>query len=110
MQSSGESTFTQSHKNDLDNLFTSLKQKYGSHPIIIGEYRATNKNNPQDRAAWFEYYVKKAKENGIKTCLWDNNQYNVTDNKYEEKYGFFNRSNNTWYEPELLNAIMRGTK
>ena len=54
--------------------------------------------------------MKKAKENGIKTCLWDNNQYNVTGNDYNEKYGFFNRSNNTWYEPELLNAIMRGTK
>lgn len=110
MESPGETTFTDNHKKDLDYLFISLKKKYGSYPIIIGEYGATNKNNPQDRAAWFEYYVKKAKENGIKTCLWDNNQYNVTGSDYSEKYGFFNRSNNTWYEPELLNAIMRGTK
>lgn len=110
MEAPGERTFTQAHKNELNYLFTTLKQKYGSYPIIIGEYGATNKNNPQDRAAWFEYYVKKAKENGIKTCLWDNNQYNVTGSDYSEKYGFFNRSNNTWYEPELLNAIMRGTK
>lgn len=63
MQDPGSSTFTQDHKNDLDGNLTALKNKFVSKgiPVVIGEMGATNKNNDDQRLAWFTYYLGKLK-------------------------------------------------
>ena len=72
-------------------------------PVIIGEFGSVDKNNTSARAAWAEYYVSFAKSKSIPCFLWDN------DLTYEsEKFGIFKRSNNTFYFPEIKDALMRG--
>jgi endoglucanase len=67
-------------------------------PVIIGEFGALDKSNESARATWVEYYVKYAKQKGIKCFLWDDGG----------DFKLFNRSNNTFYFPQIKDAIMRG--
>ncbi|MBO4532818.1 MAG: glycoside hydrolase family 5 protein [Treponema sp.] len=113
MESPGETSFTMAHREELDNLFSKLKARFidKGYPVIIGEYGATNKNNLQDRIAWFEYYVSKAKSNGIPCILWDNGVYQTrtTENgepDYSEGYGYYDRINQQWYFPGILQAML----
>ena len=49
-----------------------------------------------------------ARKHGMVAVLWDNGAYQVTGQDYNEKYGFYNRRNQTWYFPEILEAIHKG--
>lgn len=39
------------------------------------------------------------------SVLWDNGDWNPR-NTYEEKFGFYNRTEQKWYFPEIIDAIM----
>jgi endoglucanase len=114
MQDPGETKFTNEHKAQIDSIMEDLNAKFvaGKHmPVIIGEYGATNKNNLADRVAWFSYFVGKAKSYGIVTVLWDNGNWKVpASGKFEELYGFYNRTAQTWYFPDILTAIINASK
>ena len=41
------------------------------------------------------------------SCLWDNGQWDVSNTTiYAEHFGYYNRRNQTWFFPEILEAIM----
>jgi len=67
-------------------------------PVIIGEFGALDKNNEAARAAWVEYYVKYAAQKGIKCFWWDDGG----------DFKLYNRRENTFYYPQIKDAIMRG--
>ncbi len=76
-------------------------------PVIIGEYGATNKENIDDRVEWFSYYCGKAAEYGMSTIVWDNGNYIVpSSGSYSELYGYYNREEQEWYFPRILDAIL----
>lgn len=114
MQDPGETKFTAAHKSEIDSFMGNLDTKFVAGkgiPVIIGEYGATNKNNLSDRVAWFTYFVGKAKSYGMVTVLWDNGNYQVpASGSYSELYGFYNRTAQTWYFPEILSAILAASK
>ena len=107
MQSPGERTFTSSHKANLVQYFGKLNTRFISkgYPVYIGEFGATNKDNLEDRVAWFDYFIKESRKYGMTSVLWDNGVWEVRNNDYNEHYGFYNRREQTWYFPEILAAM-----
>ena len=114
MESPGARQFTAAHKTELVNLFNSLRDKFinNKYPVVIGEYGATNKNNLEDRIAWFDFYLRTAKDYGIPCCLWDNGVWEVPkgSSDYSEHYGYYNRKAQTWYFPEITKTIIEATE
>ncbi len=110
MQDPGVSTFTSDHRGEIDQFMGMLNTKFVEGrriPVIIGEYGATNKNNLDQRVAWFSHYCGKAASYGMTTILWDNGNHEVpSGGSFNELYGFYNREEQTWYFPEILAAIL----
>lgn len=111
MESPGETIFTSSHQSNLDYYFSKLNNSFISkgYPVIIGEMGATNKNNLDERVKWFNYFLTESRKYGMTSCLWDNGVWKVTGTEYSEHYGFYNRQNQTWYFPEILEAMVNST-
>lgn len=103
----GYCDFTMQTKSDIDYYFNRLKSEFidRGHPVIIGEYGATNKNNKADRMVWFDYYVKESYSKGIYSILWDNGIIMNEENP-AESFGFFNRTTCTWYDEDIRKTIL----
>ena len=113
MEAPGHRIFTQAHKTEIDGIFSNLNKKFieKGYGVVIGEYGATNKDNLDERLAWFDYYVSSANSYGIPCILWDNGVWQVGqdqkgDPDYSECYGFYNRLTQEWYFPEILETIV----
>lgn len=108
MESPGSKNFSEKHKSDLNYYFDSLNSNFVKKnvPVFIGEYGATNKNNKDERIKWVKFFVEKASKNKMALCLWDNNEYAVSGNNYEEKFGYLNRKTLEWYDKDFIDAIM----
>lgn len=111
METPGSITFTTSHKAELAKKFARLNASFISQgiPVIIGEYGATNKDNLEERVKWFEYFLTKSREYGMTACLWDNGNPNPSKTQ-SERYGYYNRTKQTWYFPEITDKIIEVTK
>ena len=109
MDDPGEKTFTSSHKSQLNSFFVWLNTNYIKKGIgvVIGETGATNKNNLSDRVEWAKAFFGGAYKYGIPAVLWDNGVWEVTNNKYNEHYGYYNRRSQTWYFPSIIEAMMK---
>ena len=107
MESPGIKEYSAKVKNEFTSMFKKLNDYFiaNGYAVYIGEYGATNKNNLEARVAWFHDFIKEARVYGMPCFLWDNAVWQVEDNKYDEHYGFYNRYNQTWYFPEILDAI-----
>ena len=106
-----DTEFGNDDKSSLDSIFAYLKTNYTDKGIgvVMGEASATDKENLSDREAWATYYFTKAKEAGIPVVLWDNmvtaNTPNSTD--VGERHGYYNRNENSWYFPTMIQAMMK---
>ena len=107
MESPGVSQYSDSVKKEFTSMFKKLNDHFISngYAVYIGEYGATNKNNLEDRIAWFHDFIKESRIYGIPCFLWDNGVWEVKGNDYSEHYGYYNRNNQTWYFPEIIKAI-----
>ena len=117
MESPGERSFTDAHKSELNTMFSKLKNKFidNGYPVVIGEYGATNKDNLTERVAWFKYYVSTAHSFGIPCIMWDNGVWELRYDKngnvdYSEGYGYYNRTEQKWYFPEIIKTIIEASK
>ncbi len=104
----GSGKFTENTKKELIFEFNRLYDKFVSNgvPVVIGEYGATNKNNLEDRVQWFDFFVEQSSKRNMAAVLWDNGQADASTS-YEEKFGYYNRTENKWFFPEINNAIMK---
>lgn len=95
---------TDADKKALDEGFDYLKSKFVDKgiPVIIGEWGTVNKNNDDVRVNYSDYYVKSAKQRGIKCFIWDNG--------VQDDFGLLNRSNNTWYFPKIVETAVNAAK
>lgn len=111
-ESPGTKTFTKNMGSQIAVTFKKLNEKFikKGYPVIIGEYGATNKNNLDARLEWFHFFLKYSRLYGITSCLWDNGSWLVTGNDYSEHFGYYNRKEQKWYFPEILQAIQEETK
>lgn len=108
--------FDDSCASEIDYLFDSLNNTFVSKgiPVIITEYGSVSKmidkdwyiSNTDEVAAWVSHYIGTAEKYGI-PCVWWDNGYHDSGN---ELFGIFNRQELTWYEPEIVEAIMNSLK
>ena len=117
MESPGERTFTAAHKAELNTMFSKLQKKFidNGYPVVIGEYGATNKDNLEERIAWFDYFLRTAKGYGIPCILWDNGVWKTRTTAdgspdYSEGYGYYNRTEQKWFFPEITEAMIKAVK
>ncbi|MBP3741951.1 MAG: glycoside hydrolase family 5 protein [Treponema sp.] len=110
MSDTTDTTFDSADKTSLDSIFSYLKTNYTDNGIgvVMGEASASDKNNLSDRVAWATYYFTKALEAYIPVVLWDNmvtvaNGGNISSG---ECHGYYNRNENTWYFPTMIEAMM----
>lgn len=110
-QSPGTANFTPTIQNQFTTVFKKLNTKFVSNGVgvVIGEYGAVNKNNTDQRVNWFSAYIKYSQMQNIPAVLWDNGNWEVKEGSkdYNEKFGFYNRNTQTWYFPEILDAIIK---
>ena len=101
---------TDAVKNDLSSHFTALNTTFISKgiPVVIGEMGATNKDNDSARTEWFTYYLGLCKQYNVAAILWDNGAVTLAqaNNDGKERFGFLNRSNLTWYFPDMITAAI----
>ena len=113
--SGSTSTYTSSIKNELQDLFSTLKSTFRDRgiPVVIGEFGSTDKNNTAERVKWATDYTALAKKNNIPCVLWDNNafaRYNGSSIVLNSEYhGYINRKNNTVTSPakDVIEALMK---
>ena len=112
MEATGITDYSEAVKKEFTSIFARLNREYieKGYAVYIGEYGATNKNNLQDRVAWFRDFIKDSRSYGMTCILWDNGVWKVEGDKYDEHYGFYNRTAQTWYFPEILDAIIQEAK
>ena len=113
--SGSTSTYTSSIKNELQDLFSTLKSNFRDKgiPVVIGEFGSTDKNNTAERVKWATDYTALAKKNNIPCVLWDNNAFAVYNGSNivlnSEYHGYINRKNNTVTSPakDVIEALMK---
>jgi len=78
------------------------------YPVIFGEMGAQNRDNNDARMAWADFYVRTARELGIRTFWWDNGSIGVRTGagSGNEAFALFNRRMLMPTQPALINAIM----
>lgn len=109
------STYSSSIKDELKNLFSTLKSNFRDKgiPVVIGEFGSTDKNNTAERVKWATDYTALAKKNNIPCVLWDNNAFAVYNGNSivlnSEYHGYINRKNNTVTSPakDVIEALMK---
>ena len=113
--SGSTSTYTSSIKNELQDLFSTLKSTFRDKgiPVVIGEFGSTDKNNTAERVKWATDYTALAKKNKIPCVLWDNNAFAVYNGSNivlnSEYHGYINRKDNTVTSPakDVIEALMK---
>jgi len=109
------STYSSSIKEELKNLFSTLKSNFRDKgiPVVIGEFGSTDKNNTAERVKWATDYTALAKKNNIPCVLWDNNAFAVYNGSNivlnSEYHGYINRKDNTITSPakDVIEALMK---
>tara|TARA_R110002050_G_scaffold53118_2_gene120829 strand:- start:62440 stop:63957 length:1518 start_codon:yes stop_codon:yes gene_type:complete len=97
----------------LDDYFTSMKTKFVDQgiPVILGEFGAIRRNtltgddlqlHLDSRAYYLKYVVKQAKANGLLPFYWD--EGSIGNNGF----GLFDRSDNTVFDQQALDALLEG--
>ena len=108
-----DTVFGDDDKASLDSIFSNLKSNYTDKGIgvVMGEASATDKENLSERVSWATYYFTKAKEAGIPVVLWDNMVTEANEDKTKinigERHGYYDRKNNSWYFPNMIQAMMK---
>ena len=113
--SGSTSTYTSSIKNELQDLFSTLKSNFRDKgiPVVIGEFGSTDKNNTAERVKWATDYTALAKKNNIPCLLWDNNAFAVYNGSNivlnSEYHGYINRKDNTVTSPakDVIEALLK---
>ncbi len=107
MESPGIKEYSAEVENEFTSLFKQLNDKFilNGYAVYIGEYGAVNKDNLDDRVKWFHAFVKNSRSYGMPCFVWDNGQWQMKNGDASEKYGYYNRNTQTWFFPEIIQAI-----
>jgi len=104
---------TWGEETDLDNFFASIKKQFVDKgiPVVLGEFGAIRRTtltgddlnlHLNARAYYLKYVVKQATANGMIPFYWD--EGSIGNNGF----GIFQRSNNTVFDRQVLNALLEG--
>lgn len=79
---------------EIDQAFRDAKRLFTRHgiPVVISEFGAVDKGNPDDRSRWVRYIRMRAAKQSIPCIWWDDSVYD--------------RRSLTWNYPELVDALV----
>jgi len=103
LNATGTNTWSEADASDKSTVTSPIDLVYNKFvsngiPVIFSEFGAWDKNNEAQRAEYAKFYVSYAKSKSIPCFWWDGG----------DVFRLFNRSNNTFYFPQILAAIMEG--
>lgn len=90
-------------KTSMDAVYNKFVSK--GVPAIISEFGIMNKDNMDTRIAWTEAFVSAATQLKMPCIWWDDG---VAYGDKDELLGFYDRDNNDFFFPELLDALKTG--
>ena len=107
-----KNTFNDAYRNELDQKFRTLHDKFVSQGIyvIVGEMGVVNKNNLDQRIAWAKYFVSEGRKQGLACIVWDNGNWGEEGGSAEETFGLYHRTEGTWEPNELVEAYISAAK
>lgn len=91
----------------IDKLMQDLRELFLSKgiPVVLGEFGAMNKGgNEEERAAWVECYVSRAREAGVPCIWWDNGRFEGDG----ELFGLFDRYDFHCVFPKVVEGFRKG--
>lgn len=83
--------------NELDKIYDYFIAK--GQAVVMGEWGATNHQNPEGRLSHARYYAAGCKARGICPIWWDNGNKN--------EFALFDRENTFWFFPEVAEVILK---
>lgn len=96
--------FTEKDRIEVRRIMERLNNRFVSNGIdvVIGEIGILNKDNPEARFAWSEYFISQARKNGI-VCVW-------WDNHHDRSFGILNRHTCQFHESAkcVLDGLLKG--
>lgn len=103
-------TFTDAMIEELVADFQKLETRFTSQgiPVIMGEYGAVNKNNPEQRAYHNEIFNLLAKAAGVVPVYWDQGWYDRTVTPADYSFTLVDRVTCQPVDKEVTDALMRG--
>ncbi|MGN1156018.1 MAG: cellulase family glycosylhydrolase [Agathobacter sp.] len=101
------------NSNLVNNFVTEINKvisKFTSQgiPVIMGEYGAINKNNPEQRAYHNEIMNVVMREAGVVPVYWDQGWYDRTQSPADYSFSLVDRKTYTSIEKEVTDGLMRG--
>ncbi|MCL2633633.1 MAG: glycoside hydrolase family 5 protein [Oscillospiraceae bacterium] len=115
LKNDGVSTWDKNKSSDTNPITSVLDRAYNLFvskgvPVIMGEMGTQNRNNTAARAEWAEFYTAYAKSKGIACFWWDNGGIGTTIKASDpDTFAIYDRRNNKFLFPEIVDALMRGT-
>lgn len=108
MQSPGTTKWNDRLQSEVAGTFKKLNETFieKGYPVVIGEFGAVNKNNPEDRLGWAHAFIKYSRKYGMTSCLWDNGQAWSNGTDYNERFGYYDRETQEWFFPDLIQAMV----
>ncbi|WP_010248927.1 cellulase family glycosylhydrolase [Acetivibrio cellulolyticus] len=99
---------TDSDKSSLSYELDAVYNKFikNGRAVVIGEFGSIDKSNLSSRVTHAQYYAQEATKRGIPVCWWDNGYYGPGK---DNSYALLNRSSLTWYYPEIVQALVKGS-
>lgn len=90
--------------NDVKWVMQTIKTNFVDKgiPVILGEFGAINKANPEIRTNWVKFYVSEAKKIGV-PCLWFDNGAFTGEG---ETLGLIDRNSYAWKFKEIPDAMI----
>lgn len=98
-------------ESEIDKIISRLNERFVSQgiPVIIGEFAAWNKENTEDRIKYADYVVSTAKKYDI-ACFWWDDGGTYSSEEEISNAALLNRTDATWYYPELVDALVEAAE
>ena len=99
---------------EVVNVFERIRQYLTDKgvPVIIGEFgrkHNAESNNIEDQLAYARIFVEQAKESGIPYCWWDDGG-DFENKDAVDKFTLLNRTDLSWYFPEIVSVLVGENK
>lgn len=107
LDTNGTDVYNPNNK-EIPILFKNIKDIFLDNGIcvVLTECGNMNKENTEDRVKCTTDFFSGAKEIGVPCVWWDNHNYRGSG----ETFGLFSRRDLTWYNTDVLDAIMNSVK
>ncbi|MGN0141860.1 MAG: cellulase family glycosylhydrolase [Roseburia sp.] len=109
-ESMTKTEFDEAKVDSIAEAYEKLVTRFTSQgiPVIMGEYGAVNKNNPEQRAYHNEVFNLLAKQSGVVPVYWDQGWYDRSAEPTDYSFTLVDRKTYQCIDKEVTDGLMRG--